>query len=49
MAFSSRLSVALDVTRGQYVFAPTDSADPRARELKAKSVVGDRTLICPVM
>jgi len=43
---SSRLVVALDLAREQYVFAPTDRADPRVLELKAKGVVGDRTLVC---
>ncbi|MGN2641013.1 competence protein CoiA family protein [Nocardia takedensis] len=38
--------MALDLVCGQYVFAPTDRADPRVLELKAKSVVGDCTLVC---
>ncbi|WP_081635418.1 competence protein CoiA family protein [Nocardia sp. BMG111209] len=46
MGSSEQLVVALDLTCRQYVCMPTDPADPRVQELRAKSFSGDRTLVC---
>ncbi|ONM48004.1 hypothetical protein B0T44_08025 [Nocardia donostiensis] len=46
MGFSDQLTVALDLSCGQYICAPTDPADPHVQELKGKSLTGDRSLVC---
>ncbi|PXX60404.1 competence protein CoiA-like protein [Nocardia tenerifensis] len=40
------LTVALDLARHEYLCAPTDPADPRMAEVRAKSYAGDQTLVC---
>ncbi|MBF6207263.1 hypothetical protein IU483_24690 [Streptomyces gardneri] len=46
MGTSNKLTVALDLVRQQYDYAPTDPADPRMDDLRARSYRGDRTLVC---
>ncbi|WP_328397986.1 competence protein CoiA [Nocardia sp. NBC_00416] len=46
MGFSDQLTVALDLSCGQYVCAPTDPADPHVHDFRRKSLVGDRSLVC---
>jgi len=46
VGFSDQLNVALDLSCGQYVCAPTDSADPQIHDFRSKSLTGDRSLVC---
>lgn len=46
MGFSDQLTVALDLSCGQYVCAPTDPADPQIHDFRSKSLTGDRSLVC---